>query len=135
MVVTMSDPLEVLVEVCDDEVVAVVDMKVVVVCVVECDLEIDVDVDVGASVEVELVSVMVTVVTTTVLWEVVCDGACEAVVEPLSALVVMGIVGGSRTWPPGTCEDPFPPSALVATTSEPAAASTTSVNTDTSDSF
>jgi len=83
----------------------------------------------------ELVSVMVTVVTISVFWDVICDAARDAVVEPLSALVVMGIVGGSRTWPAGTCEDPFPPSALVATTREPAAASTTRVNTDTTDSF
>ena len=83
----------------------------------------------------ELVSVMVTVVTISVFWDVACDGVCDALVELLSALVVMGIVGGSRTWPPGTCEDPFPPSALVATTREPAAASTTRVNTDTTDSF
>ena len=106
-----------------------------------CDLDVDeveLDVDVaGANVEVddELVKVIVTVVTTSVLWDMVCVGVCDAVVEPLSELVVMGIVGGSRTWPPGTCEDPFPPSALVATTSEPAAASTTRVNTDTTDSF
>jgi hypothetical protein len=88
-----------------------------------------------ADVELELVSVIVTVVTISVFRDVVCDAACDVVVEPLSALVVMGIVGGSRTCPPGTCEDPFPPSALVATTREPAAASTTSVNTDTTDSF
>jgi len=76
------------------------------VCVEECDLDSDVNaewvvVDVGADVEVELelVSVIVTVVTISVFWGMVCD----AVVEPLSELVVMGIVGGSRTWPPGTC--------------------------------
>jgi hypothetical protein len=83
----------------------------------------------------ELVSVMVTVVTISVFWDLVCDAARDAVVEPLSALVVMGIVGGNRTCPRGTCEDPFPSSALVATTREPAAASTTRVNTDTTDSF
>ena len=85
----------------------------------------------------ELVSVMVTVVTTSVFWDVVlCDGACAALVEPLSELVVMGTVGGSRTWPPGIWEDgPPPPSALVATTRVPAAASTTRVSTDTTDSF
>ena len=101
-------------------------------------MELDVDV-VGANVEVddELVSVIVTVVTTSVLWDMDCDGVCDAVVELLSVLVVMGIVGGNRTWPEGTCpcEVPFPPSALVATTRPPAAASTTRVNTDTTDSF
>jgi hypothetical protein len=107
---------------------------------VECDLEVDVvdeEVDVGidSDADEELVSVIVTVVTISVFWDVVCDGACDAVVVPLSELVVMGTVGGNRTWPPGTCVDPFPPSALVATTREPAAASTTRVNTDTTDSF
>jgi len=114
------------------------------VCDLECcdldsdvDGEWEVDVDVGASVglDVELVSVIVTVVTISVFWDADCGGACDAVVEPLSELVVMGTVGGNRTWPPGTCDDPLPPSALVATTREPAAASTTRVNMDTTDSF
>jgi hypothetical protein len=114
-----------------------------VVCVEVCDLDSDVyavwevDVDVGTSVDVDegLVSVIVTVVTTSVFWDVDFDGVCDAVVLPLSELVVMGTVGGNRSWPPGTWGGAFPPSALVATTSEPAAASTTRVNTDTTDSF
>ena len=112
-------------------------------CVEVCDLDSDidteweVDAEVGAStvVDVELVSVIVTVVTTSLFWDVDCDGVCDPVVELLSEVVVMGTVGGKRTWPLGTCEGAFPPSALVATTSEPAAARTTRVNTDTTDSF
>jgi hypothetical protein len=114
-----------------------------VVCVEMCDLdsdvnavwEVDVDVGVGVEGDVELVIVIVTVVTISVFWDVDCDGFCDPVIVPLSELVVMGTVGGNRTWPPGTCEGAFPPSALVATTREPAAASTTRVNTETTDSF
>jgi hypothetical protein len=66
--------------------------------------------------------------------EVVCDGVCDAVAVLLSAIVEF--VGDNRSCPGGTaCEGPFPLSALVATITDPTAASTTSVSTDSTDSF
>ena len=124
VVVTKSDPPEEVVEVCE-----VVEERVD---------ELDEEADVGDAVAVDVELVIVTVTVTNLLVEV-CDGSgdgLEEFVALLPELVTIVFAGGSKTWAPGgTCEEPCPPSAPVATTSEPAAPRTTRIKMESTDSF
>lgn len=107
---TRSDPLPAPVELCADG-----------------------EVDAGGAVEVDVELVCVTVIVA-VLWGVPCDAPPGLVPMPRS--VTGAINGDGRTWaPPIEGEDAPPLKACVATTTEPVAASTTRVSTETTDNF
>ena len=121
MVVVTKSPPDELVEVC-------------VVVVVELDDEGDPEAvaDDAVEVVVEFVSVTVTVTT---FFVVVC-GASDEFVVLLPEAFAPGFCGGNKIWAPlGACEGPCPLRAPVATTSEPAAASTTRIKMEMTDSL
>ena len=115
--VTSSDPLPELLELCTD---------------VEVDVVVAVEAEVNADVEVGVDVVSVTVVVD-VLWIVVCDTLPTLELLPLSP--VDAPKGDIRTGAPPIVEGAPPLNAWVATTSEPAPARTTRVSTDMTDSF